>query len=331
MRAARLLALALPLFAALLAPAAAQAAPKPAYLELYSGWAGPNGGFVYGRAHHGNPQPKPLPGQSSYQRLKQTIETLETEALPGATVAISGIPGLATAKADQNGFLKLPVGRGAKPGFLDVTVTLTQPGYAAAPAKARVQVFDGAPGYAVISDIDDTLLDTGVTHKLKMLANTLFRSTWELKTFPGAAQAVSAGAGLRAQYPTRPFFMVSGSPWGLTSRISEFFDRSGFARGAIILRRYSQESLNPFDFKHPHLLEILDAFPQKKFILYGDTGEKDPEVYAAVMKERPGRVAAVYIHNVTKEKQASGRFANMKLFGDWPEVGKDLAARKLGL
>jgi phosphatidate phosphatase APP1 len=190
-----------------------------------------------------------------------------------------------------------------------------------------VEVWDARPGTAVISDLDDTLLDSGVLHKLRLLANLFLHSTWELTTFPGAPQVVSALAG--RGLPVLPTFYLSGSPWALQDRISEFFDRSGFPHGTMILRRYSQESLDPYVFKHPHLLEIVDSLPNKSFILLGDSGEKDPEVYAALARERPGRVKATYIHLVTSESPRSARFSGMTAFKQWPDAGQDMIAKGL--
>jgi phosphatidate phosphatase APP1 len=101
--------------------------------------------------------------------------------------------------------------------------------------------------------------------------------------------------------------------------------------GAMILRRYSQEPFDPYDFKHPHLLEIVDANPQRKWILFGDTGEKDPEVYHTLMQERPGVVDAVFIHNVTNANRQDARFSGFTVFNDWNEVLGAIHQRKLGL
>jgi len=202
------------------------------------------------------------------------------------------------------------------------------PGYKGVrPTTINVQVWAGGPGLAVLSDIDDTLTDSAVTHKLKLLLNTLFHSTWELKTFPDAMRAVTLVSGKHAGFPVRPLFYVSGSPWALHSRISDFFDRSGFPHGVIMLRRYSQESLNPYDFKLPHLREIFAAFPEKKFVLLGDSGEKDPEVYAQMRKERPAQVERIYIHLVTNEAATSPRFAGMTAFKSWSDAAADAQAK----
>src|SRR5438105_377062 len=60
--------------------------------------------------------------------------------------------------------------------------------------------------------------------------------------------------------------------------------------------------------------------PGYKWILFGDTGEKDPEVYRTLMQERPGTVAAVFIHNVTSADPQHERFTGFTVFTDWEEV-----------
>ena len=329
-RFAAALAAALPILLFAASSALANGAVKPAWIDGFSGWAGPGGGYLYARVHTGVPTAKPKPGESTYERLKQTVEALELDALKGGQVSLIGVPGTTTATADDHGFLKIHLPAGMKTGLHQVTLKVASAGYGGRPTTVNVQVFaDG--GVGVISDIDDTLTDTGVTHKLKLLANTLFHSQWELKTFPGAAAAVVAVAGKHGGFPTRPTFYLSGSPWALHSRISDRFDMDGFPKGVMVLRRYSTEPLDAYKYKYPHLVEIFAAFPKTKWVLLGDTGEKDPEVYAQMRKEHPASIQAIYIHNVTKEAATSARFAGMKLFNQWPEAQADFQAKGLAV
>lgn len=294
---------------------------RQAWIDAFSGWASPTTGRLYARVHHGTPEPPPKPGQKPHTRFKQSIEALELDALANATVSVAGIPGVTTAKANEHGFIPLALPAGLSPGILSVTLKVTTEGWISEPTTLKVVVFDDSPGVGVISDIDDTLIDTRVTDKRKLLENTFFKSTWEIKTFPGLPGTVTALAGKDADgLPKIPLFYLSGSPWALHSRISDFFDREGFPHGAMILRRYSQESLDPLEFKYPHLVEIYEAFPHKTWILLGDSGEKDPEVYACISKKYPQRKTAEYIHLVTAEPPSSDRFAGAKAFRNWSEV-----------
>jgi phosphatidate phosphatase APP1 len=304
---------------------------KPAWIDAFSGWASPTTGQLFARVHHGTPPLKPVPGQSDYKRFRQTVEGLELDAIPRATVSVQGIPGVTSAVADKHGFVMLKLPAGLRPGVLDVTLNVTTEGWTSPPATLEVEVFDDSAGLGVISDIDDTLVDSGVTDKPELIRNTLFHSKWEIKTFPLAPETVSALAGKGADgLPKVPLFYLSGSPWGLHSRISELFDRVGFPHGVMILRRYSQEPVrDPAAFKYPHLKDLFEAFPHKTWILLGDSGEKDPEVYAKMRGEYPGRERAEYIHLVTAENPHGKRFANAKVFRVWSEVEQDAAAQHI--
>jgi len=303
---------------------------QPAYIELYSGWAtAQNGGFLYGRVHRGEPQALPMPGEGLTKKLERTFKDLDLRALANAGVRLSGFPGAGDVTADGNGFLKVSLPDGLPATTLSVTANLDMPDYEAPSAVTRLPVTGATePLVGVISDIDDTLTDTGVTHTEELLKHTLFNDTYDVKFFPDAPQTIAAIAGIGGELlPTLPVFYLSGSPWGLYQRISDAFDRCGLPHGAMILRRYSQESLNPFDFKLPHLLEIVDANPGRRWILFGDTGEKDPEVYNTLIEKRPGSVDRVFIHKVTREDPQDKRFEGFFVFVDWAEVGEALRTR----
>jgi len=324
--------LALGLVAALAAALPATAAEE-AWVEIYSGWGSVlRPGAIYGRVHKGKPIPRPKPGESTLKKFLETLEALELHALPHARLKVEGIPSIrGTVMADRLGFFTYRVPPRLKPGVVNVTFRLIEPvRYTARLSSINVQIWDHRPGYAVLSDIDDTLIDSGVTHKWTLIKNTLFRNTWDLKKFPFGPEAVTRLTGRIAKgMPALPLFYLSGSPWGLHERISSYFDRVYYPHGTMILRRYSKDPLNPFDFKKPHLLEIIDSLPERRFILLGDTGEKDPEVYTAINRERPGRIAAIYIHNVTKEDPRAPRFSGMTVFKNWAEVAHDAVAKKL--
>ncbi len=46
------------------------------------------------------------------------------------------------------------------------------------------------------------------------------------------------------------------------------------------------------------ITRILEARPEQRFVLFGDTSHRDPEVYAEIRTAFPDRVAAVFIHKV---------------------------------
>jgi phosphatidate phosphatase APP1 len=46
---------------------------------------------------------------------------------------------------------------------------------------------------------------------------------------------------------------------------------------------------------------LLETYPSLPFILIGDSGEADPEIYLKATQSYPGRIAAIYIRDVAPE------------------------------
>lgn len=295
---------------------------RKVWIELCSGFASPTGGMLIGRVHAGAPSALPQPGADSLTRLSESITALEANPIVGADFKITvGDRAYNGVRSNDRGYIDLSPLAGFTPPSVHVRLELPDKQYQADAIEADLPVYDDQPGLALISDIDDTLLDSEVTDKKKMLRNAAVRSTWELKDFPDAARVVTQLAA------GRPIFYISGSPWGFRSRISDFFARQGFPRGTILLKRFSSDPL--FDqetYKWQHISRVVDSLPTKRWLLLGDSGEKDPEIYASLREKRPGRVEAIYIHLVTSEDPASPRFKDMRVFKDWADL--DPAERK---
>lgn len=163
--------------------------------------------------------------------------------------------------------------------------------------------------YGIISDIDDTILHTGVASVLKwrLVVNTVFKNFDKRKATEGTAsfyQKLQQGTTKRA---INPFFYVSNSPWNLYDYLSAFFKKNNFPKGPILLRDFR----TPFDktpkptipHKRNEILSILDLYPNLNFILIGDSGEKDADIYTTIANQYPGRILAIYLRNVNHRKK----------------------------
>ena len=123
-----------------------------------------------------------------------------------------------------------------------------------------------------------------------------------IQTFAGSALTRVPFAGAPELYRDladggNPFFYVSSSPWNLHSFLSAFLDHRDFPRGPILLRDLIGTRAGRAR-KHERIEEILALHPQLRFVLIGDSGERDPQIYADIVRDHPGRVLAVYIREV---------------------------------
>ncbi len=174
---------------------------------------------------------------------------------------------------------------------------------------------------AVVTDIDDTILQTGVTSlfKLRALYRTLADNAYTRVPFAGAAElfeGLSKGANPGDQ--SNPIFYLSNSPWNLYQLLKEFLNVKTFPKGPIFLRDVGlpyEGSPRGGTHKELTLRRLLRDFPTVKFVLVGDSGEADADIYYAAAQEYPERIEAIVIRNVKNNANAR-RIA--KLFARQP-------------
>ncbi len=161
--------------------------------------------------------------------------------------------------------------------------------------------------FGVISDIDDTIMATNVINRLKMLATTIAGNEHTRIPFGGVAafyRALQKGAG---GAENNPIFYVSSSPWNLYGFLLEFFRKHQIPFGPICLKDFGSHFIFSGGDHQIHKLEnifrILETFPHLPFVLIGDSGEQDPEIYAQVVEKYPNRIRAVYIRNVNPKPE----------------------------
>jgi phosphatidate phosphatase APP1 len=175
------------------------------------------------------------------------------------------------------------------------------------PIRATADVLVPPPGarFGVISDIDDTVLWTNVTNKLNMALMLARSNAHTRKPFKGVAafyRALHDGAGGNEH---NPIFYVSSSPWHLFGQLLEFLRLQGIPVGPLMLRELGVRQLFKLKQHGNHKLEkierILRLYPQLQFVLIGDSGEQDPEIYAEVVRRHPRAVRVIYIRNVNPD------------------------------
>jgi phosphatidate phosphatase APP1 len=172
-------------------------------------------------------------------------------------------------------------------------------------AAAEVIVPAATARFGIISDIDDTVLWTNVTNKLKMALMLTQSNAHTRKPFKGVAafyRALNQGAGGNDD---NPVFYVSSSPWHLFGPLVEFLRIQGIPVGPLLLRELGLRELLKLTHHRNHKLDkierILAYYPDMQFVLVGDSGEQDPEIYAEVVRRHPKSVRVIYIRNVNPD------------------------------
>jgi phosphatidate phosphatase APP1 len=163
-------------------------------------------------------------------------------------------------------------------------------------------------GISVISDIDDTIKITEVLRGNKMLRRTFLEP---FQPVSGMAEAYQSWAkGLETQ-----FHYVSASPWQLYLPLTEFIRSNGFPAGTLHLQPFRVKDrtflnlfASPESFKIQTIEPLLRRFPDRHFVLVGDSGQRDPEAYATLARRYPHQVIRILIRNITGEGPDAARF-----------------------
>ncbi|MFD1095037.1 App1 family protein [Salegentibacter chungangensis] len=158
--------------------------------------------------------------------------------------------------------------------------------------------------YGVISDIDDTILHTGVTSFLKwrLLKNSLLTNAYNRIPLKGAADLYRKLHLGKSGKNKNPFFYLSNSPWNMYEYLKLFLDYNEFPKGPVLLRNF----ITPFDqalkpekpHKQKEIINILKTYPDLKFILIGDSGEHDASIYTDIAAQYTDRILAIYLRSV---------------------------------
>lgn len=250
---------------------------------------------------------KPLDaGEGLLARMRAMLAIYNSRELAGVTARIEGYGQSHEVVTDEEGYFQLEM-RIDQP-LPETTrwehVTITVPGRETKPSAAKVPVM--APGsdapWGIISDIDDTVVETGATNFVKNWRRVLADRPQDRLAVPGAGSLFKMIAGDHVA-PARPFFYVSSSPWNLYGFITEFLERNAIPHGPMFLKYYGIDADKLIHVGHDaHKREaietILAFYPQCRFLLIGDNGQRDVSIYAGVVEDYGGRVAGVFIRDV---------------------------------
>ena len=174
--------------------------------------------------------------------------------------------------------------------------------------------------YGLISDIDDTFLISHSETKLKRLFVLLTENAYSRRPFEGVVKhyQLLQLACTHADDPN-PFFYVSSSEWNLYNYIKDFVRKNELPRGVFLLNQMKTFSKvlktgqNNHSSKFMRIVRILEAYPEKKFILLGDNSQMDPTIYNAITEHFPGRIVAVYMRNIAKLPKPEAEAAMEKI------------------
>lgn len=280
---------------------------------LYRGYGNDENVFVRGAVIEDRGLRKPNRKDSIWRNMKSMVSRYAGDSIPGAAVSLQFNGTSIQMESDENGHFGATFkGTGRSEEFAPFVEAQLEEQFEGVPEKlikAREDVL--VPGtnaeFGVISDIDDTIMISHATQTFKKLRLMLMKNAVTRKPFHGITafyKALHLGASGMAQ---NPFFYVSSSEWNLYDLLDDFIDENKLPRGVFLLQdldhsifKFWKSGGGSHEHKLIKIRRILKTYKELPFVLIGDSGQRDPEIYKKIVNEFPGRIKAVYIRHIRK-------------------------------
>lgn len=287
----------------------------PVQIVPYRGFGTPDELLVSGRVIEDRGILPADEAATRWANLRDNWRRFGSRELPGVRVAAEFAGVRNVARTNEEGYFELrfrPAGPPDGSPWQIVRLELLDlplPAEGLVRSAAEVLVPPPSARFGLISDIDDTILQTYATDLLKMAALTMFRNARTRLPFEGVAGLYKALEAGRSGADHNPVFYVSSSPWNLYDFLIEFMAHNGLPAGPLFLADYGFERDRFFKQSHTeHKLasieQIMSTYPELPFVLSGDSGQHDPEIYLEAARRFPGRVPAIYIRHVSDDRRA---------------------------
>lgn len=252
---------------------------------------------------------RPTPQTGVLQNIRNSIRRFESDEIPDARLRATFRGRRYETTTDQEGYFafRFDAAGASRSGWHTARVELMESivGQEGIATHGAMLLPSQRAEYAVISDIDDTVVKTGAYDPTTMIRVVVSENARTRTAFPGVArlyQELEKGADGRGR---NPFFYVSRSGWNIYDLFEAFLEEHEFPAGPILLRDLSMiekasEAVSNHDHKINRIESLLAMYPRLPFVLIGDSGQEDPETYLSIARKHPKRIRAVYLRDVTR-------------------------------
>ena len=251
---------------------------------------------------------------SRWRNLYNAFKRFESDEVPGVSVHVRWGSDEKILKSDHEGYLHLDASHAFKVleqdlSWLALHYKLYHEEEIIHEVKSEVMYPNSKARCGIISDIDDTILQTGVNSlfKWRVIVNSLLTHSHDRTPLDGAPQFYRLLHEGRKGEPRNPVFYISNSPWNLFDYVEEFMMKNNFPKGPLIMRDIGLEHIGRKDFteknKYKRIVHILQTYPNLPFILIGDAGEMDTDIYLHIANLFPKQIESIYIRAVRKESK----------------------------
>ena len=277
-----------------------RAPARNAIISPYRGFGRDHELLVRGRVIAGKRITRAREAESVWRNLVNSYRRFHSDEIAGARVRASYRDAVVESVTDDEGHFQIRLQpRELARHTLWHEVALELPDLGAS-AIAEVMLPSEEAELGGISDIDDTIVRTGATSMLTMIRSVINNAAARVP-FEGVADLY------RALHRDRnPMFYVSSSPWNLYELLHDFMDLNGIPHGPMFLQDWGIDETTFIlaaheEHKLAQIQLLVDYYRDLPFVLIGDSGQHDPEIYLRVIQTHPRRILAAFIRDVTHD------------------------------
>ncbi len=288
-------------------------------LKLYRGYANKNELVVFGHIVKKYPSGEHKYTRKGFRYARTIIQLFSIKTIPNLRVVLRVGSVVAETYAEEDGYFRfqVPFHEKLDGGWhtYEVSVDDETDGQKYHITKQEEFFLPYTSSFGIISDIDDTFLISHSRRSFKKLFVLLSKNVQARKPFDDVVkhyQLLSFAGSTAPHENTNIFFYVSSSEWNLYDMIVRFAQLNGLPKAILKLKKI-KSGLDDFvmtgggshEHKFKKIQNIMDFYPELKFILLGDDSQKDPEIYEEICKMFPANIKAVYLRQTRARIKSS--------------------------
>lgn len=207
-------------------------------------------------------------------------------------------------RADRAGLVDTVLQVDLPPGRHPVTVTPD----GGEPGSGEVVVVGADCPAGLVSDIDDTVMVTWLPRPFIAAWNTFVRQETARSEVPGMPELYKE---FLLAHPGAFVLYLSTGAWNTAPFLRRFLRRHGFPTGPLLLTDWGPTNTGWFRSGREHKIRTLRRLrvelPHLRWLLVGDDGQHDPEIYSTFSRESSDAVLAVLLRELTPAEQVLSR------------------------
>lgn len=280
---------------------------EPRQIMAYAGYANHESVWVEGRVLANKPIRSPEEDDSWWDNLRATYERWETDEIEGAEVELLYGSQRKIVVSDREGYYEARFDLDTEYPRDKLVVARIQSKDGVVVGQHPLLLVEPDAEYVVISDMDDTVIHTGITDTLLAARLTFLNNAKTRKPLKGVAGLYRALEGGRSGKVNNPIFYISNSGWNMYDLLWDFIELNDIPRGPLLLRDLGSKRSyrDTSNHKAETFREVMARFPDHPVVLIGDSGQHDAELYASLAKEFPDRVLGIYIRDVDPDHESA--------------------------